>query len=167
LARKPLEQLIEMGRVAGNYGVRGWIRVVPYSADPGALEAHTAWRVGNAMYRVEQCRVHSGNLLAKLEGIESREQALGLKGSRIAIPRAALAEPEAGQYYWADLVGLEVVNAQGSVLGVVQGLFSNGAHDVMELAGDKSMRLVPFVPAVVRKVDLEGRRIEVEWGAEW
>ena len=156
-----------MGRVAGNYGVRGWIRVVPYSAHPGSLEAHTVWRVGGATYRVEQSRVHSGNLLAKLEGIESREQALTLKGSKVALPRVALADPEAGQYYWADLVGLEVVNAQGSVLGVVQGLFSNGAHDVMELAGDKSTRLVPFVPAVVRKVDLEGRRIEVEWGAEW
>jgi 16S rRNA processing protein RimM len=156
-----------MGRVAGNYGVRGWIRVVPYSADPGALEAHTVWHIGEATYRVEQSRVHSGNLLAKLAGIESREQALVLKGGRVALPRAALAEPEAGQYYWADLVGLEVVNSQGSVLGVVQGLFSNGAHDVMELAGDKSTRLVPFVPAVVRKVDLEGRRIEVEWGAEW
>ena len=156
-----------MGRVAGNYGVRGWIRVVPYSADPGALEAHTVWRIGEAAYRVEQARVHSGNLLAKLAGIESREQALVLKGGKVALPRAALAEPEAGQYYWADLVGLEVVNSQGSVLGVVQGLFSNGAHDVMELAGDKSTRLVPFVPAVVRKVDLEGRRIEVEWGAEW
>ncbi len=156
-----------MGRVAGNYGVRGWIRVVPYSAEPGALEAHPAWLIGAATYRVEQSRVHSGNLLAKLEGVETREQALALKGSKVALPRTALADPGAGQYYWADLVGFEVVNAQGSVLGVVQGLFSNGVHDVMELAGDKSTRLLPFVPAVVRKVDLEGRRIEVEWGAEW
>ncbi|MGH8745752.1 MAG: ribosome maturation factor RimM [Burkholderiales bacterium] len=156
-----------MGRVAGNYGVRGWIRVVPYSAEPSALGAHAAWRIGNVAYRVEETRVHSGNLLAKLEGIESREQALALKGGKVGLSRAVLAEPEAGQYYWADLVGLEVVNAQGSVLGVVRALFSNGAQDVMELAGDKRVRLVPFVPAVVRKVDLEGMRIEVEWGAEW
>jgi 16S rRNA processing protein RimM len=156
-----------MGRVAGNYGVRGWIRVAPYSAEPGALGAHATWHIGDATYKVEATRVHSGTLLAKLAGIETREQALELKGSKVALPRAVLAEPDSGQYYWADLVGLEVVNAQGSVLGVVQGLFSNGAHDVMELAGDRSKRLVPFVPAVVRKVDLEGRRIEVEWGAEW
>ena len=92
---------------------------------------------------------------------------MALKGKTVAVPRAALPAPEAGQYYWADLVGLEVVNSQGSVLGVVQGLFSNGAHDVMELAGEKSTRLVPFLPAVVKLVDLEARRIEVEWGAEW
>ncbi|HMA88921.1 MAG TPA: ribosome maturation factor RimM [Burkholderiales bacterium] len=156
-----------MGRVAGSYGVRGLIRVRPYSAEPEALAAHRKWRIGAEDYGVEETKVHSGALLARLAGIGTREQALRLKGKAVSVPRAALPEPEAGQYYWADLVGLEVVNAQGSVLGVVQGLFSNGAHDVMELTGDRSTRLVPFLPAVVKKVDLEGRRIEVEWGAEW
>jgi len=156
-----------MGRVAGSYGVRGLIRVRPYSAEPEALAAHRKWRIGAEDYGVEETKVHSGALLARLAGIGTREQALRLKGKAVSVPRAALPEPEAGQYYWADLVGLEVVNAQGSVLGVVQGLFSNGAHDVMELHGDRSTRLVPFLPAVVKKVDLEGRRIEVEWGAEW
>lgn len=156
-----------MGRVAGSYGVRGLIRVRPYSAEPEALAAHRKWRIGAEDYGVEETKVHSGALLARLAGIGTREQALRLKGKAVSVPRAALPELEAGQYYWADLVGLEVVNAQGSVLGVVQGLFSNGAHDVMELTGDRSTRLVPFLPAVVKKVDLEGRRIEVEWGAEW
>jgi 16S rRNA processing protein RimM len=156
-----------MGRVAGSYGVRGLIRVRPYSAEPEALAAYRKWRIGAEDYGVEETKVHSGALLARLAGIGTREQALRLKGKAVSVPRAALPEPEAGQYYWADLVGLEVVNAQGSVLGVVQGLFSNGAHDVMELTGDRSTRLVPFLPAVVKKVDLEGRRIEVEWGAEW
>jgi 16S rRNA processing protein RimM len=156
-----------MGRVAGSYGVRGLIRIRPYSAEAEALAGHQKWRIGAEDYGVEETRVHSGALLARLAGIGTREQALRLKGKVVSVPRAALPEPESGQYYWADLVGLEVVNAQGSVLGVVQGLFSNGAHDVMELAGDRSTRLVPFLPAVVKKVDLEGRRIEVEWGAEW
>ncbi|MGA8050462.1 MAG: ribosome maturation factor RimM [Burkholderiales bacterium] len=156
-----------MGRVAGNYGVRGWIRVKPYSAVPEALAGHATWRIGAVDFAVEETRLHSGSLLAKLAGVGTREQALQLKGEKVVVPRTALPEPEAGQYYWADLVGLEVVNSQGSVLGVVQGLFSNGAHDVMELAGDRSTRLVPFLPAVVRRVDLEARRIEVEWGAEW
>ena len=156
-----------MGRVAGSYGVHGWIRVKPYSVEPDALAAHGRWRIRADEYGVEETRLHSGTLLAKLSGVATREQALRLKGGTVSVSRAALPEPETGQYYWADLVGLEVVNAQGSVLGVVQGLFSNGAHDVMELAADRSTRLVPFLPAVVRKVDLEGRRIEVEWGAEW
>jgi len=166
LARKPPEQLIEMGRVAGSYGVHGWLRVKPWSGDPEALAAVRAWRVGGVEHVVEESRIHSGALLAKLAGIDSREAALRLKGADVAVPRAALPEPEEGRYYWADLIGLEVVNSQGMVLGVVREIVSHGAHDVMELSGDKD-RLIPWVPAVVKRVDLEAKRIEVEWGADW
>jgi len=83
------------------------------------------------------------------------------------VPRAALPEPADGIYYWADLVGLEVVNAEGLVLGVVKGMLSSGAQDVMELAGASGPRLLPWVSAVVKRVDLEARRIEVDWGADW
>jgi len=155
-----------MGRVAGSYGVHGWLRVRPWSGDPEALAACRAWHVGGVEYAVEDSRIHSGVLLAKLAGIASREAALKLKGTEVAVPRAALAEPEAGRYYWADLIGLEVVNSQGMVLGIVREMFSHGAHDVMELSGDRN-RLIPWVPAVVKRVDLEAKRIEVEWGADW
>ncbi len=60
-----------------------------------------------------------------------------------------------------------MVNAQGLVLGVVKGVVSSGAQDVMELSGEKRQRLLPWVPAVVKRVDLEGGRIEVDWGADW
>ena len=152
-----------MGRVAGAYGVRGWVKV---DCEPERLAAHRHWRVGGAERAVERAKVHSGTLLAKLGGIESREQAEALKGAAVEVPREALPEPGEGHYYWADLVGLEVVNLQGAVLGVVKGMFSNGAQDVMELSGERP-RLLPWVPAVVKRVDLPGRRIEVEWGAEW
>ena len=90
-----------------------------------------------------------------------------LRGKAVSIPRDALPEPAQGTYYWADLAGLEVVTDQGLVLGVVKGMFSNGAHDVMELSGDKP-RLLPWVQGVVvKKVDLPEKRIEVEWGADW
>ena len=118
---------------------------------------------GGVARTVTESRPHSGTLLAKLEGIENPEQAKLLKGKAVEIPR-----PEArnGSYYWSDLVGLEVVNEQGEVLGVVARMFSNGAHDVMELAGERE-RLLPWVPPVVKKVDLQARRIEVAWGADW
>src|SRR5262245_3102277 len=117
--------------------------------------------------RVEQTKPHSAWLLAKLDGIETREQAEALKGKEISAPRAALPEPAEGTYYWADLVGLEVVNAQGVVLGIVKRLFSSGAQDVMELAGESGQKLLPWVSAVVKQVDLEAGRIEVDWGADW
>jgi 16S rRNA processing protein RimM len=152
-----------MGRVAGSYGVRGWIRVEEAQA---TLAACRRWWIGGTEYPVEETKAHSGALLAKLAGHESRETALKLKGSTVYVRRETLPEPEAGHYYLADLVGLEVVNERGEALGVVKRWTFNGAQDVMELAGDRT-RLVPWVPAVVRDVDLENKQIHVEWGADW
>jgi 16S rRNA processing protein RimM len=164
LPRRPPEKLVELGRVADAYGVRGWIKV---EADSGALAACPSWWIGGVERAVEASKAHSGRLLAKLSGIADREQALKLKGKAVSVARDSLPHPGEGRFYTADLVGLEVVNAQGLVLGVVKEMFSNGAHEVMELSGDKRERLLPFVPAVVKRVDLEGRRIEVDWGADW
>ena len=152
-----------MGRVAGSYGVRGWIRVdAPQQALPGC----DRWWIGGTEYPVEQTKAHSGTLLAKLAGVETPEAAKKLRGSKVLVQRDALPEAEAGHYYLADLVGLEVVNEQGVVLGVVKQWMFNGAQDVMEVAGERT-RLIPWIATVVGKVDLQQRRIEVDWGADW
>ncbi len=157
--------MIEYGRVADPYGVRGWLRVVV--DDPELLAAAPVWWIDGEARAVKESRAHSGTLLALLEGIENPEQARTLKGKAVSIPR-----PEAGEgrYYWSDLVGLEVVNEQGVVLGVVKQMSSNGAHDVMEVKGTKEdarTRLLPFVPAYVKKIDVQKKRIDVAWEADW
>lgn len=155
-----------MGRVAGSYGVRGWVKVAPQAGVQENLAAAKEWWLDDAPRRVEAARVHSATVVAKLEGIESREQALALKGRQVSVPRAALPAAGEGHYYLADLLGLEVVNTRGAVLGVVRQWLTNGPQDVMELAGDR-VRLVPWVAAVVKRVDLEAKRIEVQWEADW
>ena len=152
-----------MGRVAGSYGVRGWIKV---QAPQQALAGCGKWSIGGSEYPVEQVKEHSGTLLAKLAGLQSREAALKLKGCTVYVRREALPAPDEGHYYLADLVGLEVVNEQGLALGEVKRWLFNGAQDVMEVAGEKT-RLVPWSPAVVKAVDLETRKIQVDWGADW
>ena len=152
-----------MGRVAGPYGVRGWLRV---EAPEAALADCSNWWIGGTQYKVEQTKPHSGALLAKLEGLSTPEAARKLKGEKVLVAREALPEPEAGHYYLADLVGLEVVNGQGEKLGVVKRWMHNGAQDVMEVAGEKT-RLIPWIPTVVEKVDLQRKRIEVDWGVDW
>ena len=152
--------------MAGSYGVRGWVKVAPQRGVAETLVAAREWWLGAGMRQVEQAKVHSATVVAKLAGVETREQALALKGSKISVARSALPDAEDGHYYLADLVGLEVVNEQGLKLGVVRQWFTNGPQDVMELAGDR-VRLVPWVPTVVKKVDLEAKRIEVDWGADW
>jgi len=154
-----------MGRVAGSYGVRGWVKVAPGGGATQGLVEAKEWWIGDRAYKVV-ARVHGATVIAQLSGVHTREEALVLKGSKVSVQREQMGDPGEGHYYHADLVGLEVVNEQGEVLGEVKRLFTNGAQDVMELSGKKE-RLIPWVPAVVKKVDLAERRIVVEWGADW
>ena len=147
--------------------MRGWLKVVPGRGGEEGLLAAGAWWIGDASYRVEEAKPHSATVVAKLEGLETREQALALKGAKVAVPREALPEPEEGRFYLGDLVGLQVVNEQGESLGTVKLMLSNGAQDVMEVSGNGKTRLLPWVPAVVKQVDLSERKILVEWGADW
>src|SRR5919198_717538 len=139
-----------MGRVAGAYGVRGWIKV---ERPQTGLAQCGQWWINATRYAVAESRTHSGTLLARLEGMPSREAAARLKGAPVLVERDLLPAPQEGHYYLADLVGLEVVNEQGERLGVVKRMFWNGAQDVMEVEGGKT-RLLPWVAAVVRNVDL-------------
>jgi 16S rRNA processing protein RimM len=156
-----------MGRVAGSYGVRGWAKVVPDRGGAEALSAAQEWWLGATAYRVEEAKRHGATVLAKLAGLENREQVLALKGTTVSVRRESLPEPAQGYYYLDDLVGLEVVNEQGEALGVVKRLFSNGAQDVMEVSGNGKTRLLPWVATVVKAVDLSERKVRVEWGADW
>ena len=158
-----------MGRVAGAYGVRGWLKLAPEGGVRQALAQASEWWIGSRAHRVVEAKVHGSTVIGKAAGIETREQALALKGSVVSVRRESLPEPEAGHYYLVDLLGLTVVNEQGEALGVVKRLFSNGAQDVMELAqaAGGATRLLPWVPTVVKKVDLGARTIHVEWGADW
>jgi 16S rRNA processing protein RimM len=155
-----------MGRVAGAYGVRGWIKVAPGGGVQQTLAGAGEWWIDGRAYRVVEAKAHSATVVAKLEGLEAREQAAALKGAEVAVARDSLPPADVGHYYLADLVGLEVVNEQGEKLGVVKQWLTNGAQDVMEVAGGRTV-LIPWVPTVVKQVDLPERRITVEWGADW
>ncbi len=155
-----------MGRVAGSYGLRGWIKVAPGGGVLEVLAGVKDWWIGEQGYKVAAARIHGAKVVAKLGGIESREQALALKGAAVSVQREALPEAQEGHYYHADLVGLEVRNLQGERLGMVKKLFTNGAQDVMEVDGERT-RLIPWVSAIVKRVDLEHGQVVVEWGADW
>ena len=156
-----------MGRVAGSYGVRGWVKVAPGGGVAQTLAAAREWWIDGEPYAVAAAKLHGASVLAQLDGIVSREQALKLKGARIAVERAALTDPGAGHYYLADLLGLEVRNEQGEILGTVKQWLSNGAQDVMEVVAGSRTRLIPWVSAIVKEVDLGARRIVVDWSADW
>jgi 16S rRNA processing protein RimM len=160
-----------MGRIAAAHGVKGWVKVTPFTQSPATLTEYRRWWIGRGAkwdeVEVSGAAVHGAAVVAQLAGYADRDSAAQLRGHEVALPRDALPETGPNEYYWADLIGLEVVNTEGASLGTVASLFSNGAHDVMRIEAGKDERLVPFVGAVIRNVDLGRGRIEVEWGADW
>ena len=159
-----------MGRITIPFGVKGWFKVHSLTETPESLLGYPRWWIGSdpnwREVRVEQAKVQSGALVAKLEGCEDRDAAALYRGKDIAIPREAFPEAAANEYYWADLVGLEVVNTEGVGFGTVSEVLETGANDVLVVKGDRE-RLIPFIEQVIREVDIAGRSIRVEWGADY
>lgn len=167
---------VVLGKIVEAYGVQGWVRVHPFGDDPLSWKQIPVWRVGDEgdapeswpQFELRGCRVHSGTLVVRFEGIDDRTAAEGLKGRLIGAPRESLPETDDDEYYWADLIGLEVVNTLDESLGRVAGLIETGANDVLRVvAEDGSERLLPFVAAVVLEVDPKGGRVRVDWGLDW
>lgn len=159
-----------MGHVTAPYGVQGWIKVHPYTETDRALTGYATWWLGKngtyTAYAVEEAKVHSGEVVAKLPGIDDRDAAFSLRGMEVAIPRAELPKPGRNEYYWSDLIGLNVVNTEGVAFGTVSSVLATGANDVLVVNGDQE-RLIPFLKHVIHKVDLERGTIIVEWGADY
>jgi 16S rRNA processing protein RimM len=163
--------LIELGVVRGGYGVKGWVRVVPFSPDAEVLRANRRWwlRRGNTSEQVEVSglRRHAGQLLAKWPGCETPEAAEALRGATVAVARSEFPPPRDGEFYWVDLVGARVVNRAGEQLGNVRSLCNNGAQDLLEVADGERVYLVPMIERYIDRVDVAGRMIEVDWRRDW
>jgi 16S rRNA processing protein RimM len=167
------DEPLVMGRIAAPFGVRGWLRVAAWSEDPVTLLSYRTWSIrkkGDAWRSVEvvEARPQSPGLVALLRGIGSREEAAALRGCEVGVPRAALAALKAGEIYWTDLIGLEVVNREGTALGRVAEVSGYGAHPVLHVTGEgEAERLIPFVPSYVERVDVAGGRIDVDWQPDY
>jgi len=158
---------VPLGRVGGPYGVRGWVRIVSGTQPPEQILEYSPWLLErNGEWRpfeVVSGRVHGKGLVVQLAGCSDRDLAATLTGAEIAVPRTALAELTADEYYWADLVGLAVVTTEGIDLGTVDHLIETGANDVLVVRGDRE-RLIPFTPGhAVVEVDMAQRRLTVAW----
>lgn len=172
LIREPdVGRRIVIGRIAGVYGVQGWIKIHSYARPPEGIFEYRHWLVARAdswqPVQLLDGRRHGRSLLAKLEGISEREQARARIGCEIAIPRALLPPLPAGEYYWVDLVGLRVRTLEGVDLGLVDHLLETGSNDVLVVVGDRE-RLIPFVPGRdVVTVDLDAGQICVDWDPQF
>jgi 16S rRNA processing protein RimM len=160
--------LIELGVVGAPFGVRGWVKLRSYTEPPERLLQHrnlqlrlgSAWRA----YGVEASGRSGGQLTVKLVGVNDRDAAQALRGAPVAVPRSELPARSAKDFYRADLIGCEVVNLAGVRLGVVQHFLEIPAHALMVVRGEREY-WVPAIPQHVRRVDLQARRVVVDWDA--
>ncbi len=175
--------LVLVGYVTGAYGLNGWVRIRPYASDADALlSAKTWWLDKPDLHDVDmlQAKMHSGDVVAQLMGVAGRDAAEAMRGTAIQISRAHFPALSDGEFYWVDLIGLEVENLQGESLGKVVDMMDNGAHPILRVAANAAKTeddttgavpsaemLIPFVDQFVRQVDQDQRKITVDWGRDY
>ncbi|MEY8876954.1 MAG: ribosome maturation factor RimM [Leptothrix sp. (in: b-proteobacteria)] len=186
----PPDDLIEVAKVVGAWGIKGWIRIHPYANDAQAVFAAKHWYLRGPegvprpagspalppVLRNVQVKEHGDGIVATAPEIADRSMAEALKGSRILVSRSSFPRVDDGEFYWIDLIGLAVVNREGEALGTVTDLIDTGPHSVLRLGqpgtdeAGKAIeveRLIPFVAAYIDAVQLEHKRIVVDWGLDY
>lgn len=163
--------MVVLGRIGAPFGVRGWVKVLPFTAQPQNLLDFPRWWIAPAgdgwrELAIAESRVHGKALVVRPDGCADRAQAQALRGMQVAVPRSELQPARDGEYYWADLIGLSVANRDGVQFGSVEEMIATGANDVLVVRGGRE-RLIPFIAGVVLQVDLAGGRLVVDWGADY
>ena len=162
---------VVLGRITSLYGVKGWVKLHSYTDpvdnildyDPLYIQSAGDWRE----LMLVASREHGKSLVIKIDGVDDRDAALAFLSRNVAVPRVQLPALDEGEYYWADLENLQVVNLQGEELGRIDRLFDTGANDVMVVRGEREY-LIPFIrEQVVREIDLSAQRMVVDWDADF
>lgn len=201
------EDAVEVGRIVDAWGVKGGIKVQPFSSDPQALFCTKKWflrpaeqapgalsrppAIGKSasaatgaapgglaklsrprFLQVTQAREQGDVIVATAEGLDDRNAAEALKGATVFVSRSAFPTPDEGEYYWVDLIGLDVVNREGEALGKVVDLLDTGPTSVLRCVheaapGEPVERLIPFVSAYIVSVSLADKRIVADWGLDY
>ncbi len=186
---------IEVGRIADAWGLKGFFKVIPYSASPEALFSSKRWYLqtpearagmphprehavqGTQLLRIRSAKQHGDGIVARADGFDDRDHADLLRGARVFIPRSSFPSTVTDEFYWVDLMGLTVCNREGVLLGAVKDLLSTGPQTVLvvelETTGEavdsakKTETLIPFVAAYVDSVSLENKQIVVDWQLDY
>ena len=166
------DPMVIMGRVVGAQGLQGWVKVQVFTEYLDSLLDYQTWFLGNDKhpwrpFKVEQSNVHTKVLVAKLEGIPDRTAAEKYKGMLIAVPRSSLPPQAENEYYWSDLIGMNVFNLQDEKLGTVESLIETGANDVLCVRNEAGEILIPFLAQVVQQVSMDEKIIRVDWQADY
>ena len=160
-----------IGTIGAPYGVKGWVKINSYTDEKAGIFGYVPWIIGtDKTYQVAEWRTHSKTLVAKLTGIDSRDDAESIKNLDISIEAAQLPELSDDEFYWRDLVGMQVVTDKGYSLGKIKEIFATGANDVMlikantnDAFGQKERMLPILFDQVIKQIDKTSATITVDW----
>ncbi len=164
--------IIIIGKIVGVHGIKGWLKILSFTRPRQNIFDYGPWLVKQSEEWQEiqllEGKPQGKGLVASLEGITDRDEAMALVSSEIAIDRDQLPEPKEGEFYWHDLINMQVINQQNEVLGVVKELLETGANDVLVVGDDKQRYLIPYVQDVyIKDVDTEQGVIQVDWQSDY
>ena len=168
------EDQITLGKVGAVYGIKGWLKIHSFTDELEAILDYFPWslKLGDKTQTVEvtDWRKHNKGLIVKVGKIDDRDEAQALVGSEILTSGDSLPDLPQGEFYWRDLIGMNVVTTQGYDLGVVSDMMETGANDVLVVKANlndgfsKKERLIPYLlEQVIESVSIENKQICVDW----
>ncbi len=169
----PVEQcerkIVALGHISGIHGVKGWVKIHSLTEPREAIFEYQPWLLGEpkTATRIIQGKRHGKHLIARLEQVTDREQAVSLLNLQISVYRNQLPQLPESEFYWTDLMGLRVKLEDGTELGKIRSMLATGANDVMVVQGEKEL-LIPFIHGpYVKNVDLEQGLVVVDWDPDF
>jgi len=164
-----------LGNVSGIHGLKGWLKIFSHTSPRLKITGYSQWFLKKQSedwkaYKVLNGREQGKNIIAQLEGISERNQVEALIGSEIAVLAEQLEALSDGEYYWKDLIGVEVKTTEGVTLGRLDWIFNSGSNDVLVVksdGADRKERMLPFLDEVVISINLEQSLMIVDWDAEF
>jgi 16S rRNA processing protein RimM len=160
-----------MGKIVSSHGIKGWLKIYPFTENVATLNDYSDWLVSKdekvwLRYKVEKTIIKDKSILVKFTDLNNRNESDSLNKNIVGIERSDLPELAPNTFYWSDLIGLDVINKKNIYYGVVDNMMETGSNDVIIVKGKKEI-LIPYLPDVVIKVDLEAKKILVDWDEEY
>jgi 16S rRNA processing protein RimM len=166
---------VVLGKITGAFGIQGWVKVESYTDPPDRLLKYKDWLLGNGReWRAGKAltgKLTNKGLQVQMDGVTDRTVAARLAGTLIGVPRQVLPPTKAGEYYWDDLLGLDAFSPSGEKMGTIRDIRATSAHPLLQIVsvsgGKEREYLVPLVRERLLAVDLDARRVTVDWESGW
>ena len=162
--------LVLLGKVTKPHGIKGEVKVYPYSREPGSFIQYSRVLLGSSSnaipveYRIERARIQNNLVLLQLEGCDNRNDAEGLVNSLVYVHENELPEPDEDEFYLRDLEGRKMVTDQGQTIGIVSDILINGSQDLLKVTDGKQEYIIPLVPEFLVSIDENEVRVSLPPG---